>query len=257
MPRNRGTVTLARECLERKTLLYYMMRILGVYDEHTRSDRDSYIAVDYSNIIDTYKPRFDKIPGNVGDTETLPYDFQSVTHYGPYAHAKNARVPTIASLVPGVAFGGQGGLSSLDAERLQILYRCRIGHPVDCDFERALCNLGDDWQDDFHWDRKDGPVSNTGPQADHSNGQGYFLYANDTSGSGGMARLISAREIPPGQYCVELYYYLIGSSDSLSIIWDDYLNHANKTLRTVTTNNGPSWSHLKFGAVSQTQWRVR
>ena len=44
--------------------------------------------------------------------------------------------------------------------------------PVNCDFEEALCNLADDWQDDFTWDRKDGPVSSDGPRADHSNGKG-------------------------------------------------------------------------------------
>lgn len=57
----------------------------------------------------------------------MPYDFTSVTHVGPFEHAKDSRKPTVSSKYPGVYFGDHMELSVIDVQKLRTLYRCQQG----------------------------------------------------------------------------------------------------------------------------------
>ena len=62
------------------TILHEILHALGVYHEHTRPDRDSFVTINYNNIQSGYESNFDKKVGtNVYNT---PYDYGSVMHYG-------------------------------------------------------------------------------------------------------------------------------------------------------------------------------
>lgn len=44
------TVMLARNCMDKRSILRELMHVLGFNDEHLRSDRDSFITVNRNNI---------------------------------------------------------------------------------------------------------------------------------------------------------------------------------------------------------------
>lgn len=59
-----------------------MLHAMGLYHEHTRPDRDSYVYINTSNIQPGALNNFDiTTAGNVFSTA---YDYRSVMHYGKY-----------------------------------------------------------------------------------------------------------------------------------------------------------------------------
>ncbi|MEQ2279899.1 hypothetical protein AMECASPLE_013982 [Ameca splendens] len=60
-------------------LAHELIHALGLYHEHTRDDRDNYVTINWSNIISSKKDNFKVKRGN---TLNLPYDFESIMHYG-------------------------------------------------------------------------------------------------------------------------------------------------------------------------------
>lgn len=63
---------------------------LGLSHEQSRSDRDTFVRINTSNIIAGKEHNFDK--GST--TNYTSYDFVSIMHYGQYAFSKN-NLPTI------------------------------------------------------------------------------------------------------------------------------------------------------------------
>ncbi|KAJ1182629.1 hypothetical protein NDU88_007814 [Pleurodeles waltl] len=95
---------------------------LGFYHEHTRSDRDEYVDIQLHNIAEGNKENFEKQETNNLD---LPYDFQSVLHYGRYAYSKTPGLPSIIPKPdPNIEIGQRYGLSPLDVAKLNRLYSC-------------------------------------------------------------------------------------------------------------------------------------
>lgn len=91
---------------------------------------------------------------------------------------------------------------------------------------------------------------------------GYYLYAGGNKT--GEARLLGARELQNGIYCLELSYFLVGNSGtaSLSIYAEDFPTPHNKTILIANDTMGKatstnSWYQIKqlFDHVSP--WRVR
>jgi hypothetical protein len=100
------------------TVIHEIGHAAGLYHEQSRTDRDSYVTINYANIIDGRAFNFDKCTGcrSVGR-----YDFRSIMHYGPYAFTKNGQ-PTITSKVSGVTLGQTSGFSAGDIQALQTIY---------------------------------------------------------------------------------------------------------------------------------------
>ncbi|XP_045928858.1 high choriolytic enzyme 1-like [Micropterus dolomieu] len=116
------TVSLSRQgCLYHSTIQHELLHALGFNHEQTRSDRDSYIRVNWENIIDGMAYNFDKI--NTLNQGT-PYDYNSVMQYEKYAFSKNNR-PTMEPIPnANVPFGQATQMSKNDIERLNRLYKC-------------------------------------------------------------------------------------------------------------------------------------
>ncbi|MCP4711683.1 MAG: hypothetical protein GY869_23945, partial [Planctomycetes bacterium] len=71
---------------------------LGLSHEHQRSNRDSYVTINYSNITSGYENNFTlEATTNYG-----AYDFDSVMHYSKYAFSKNGN----DTIVPKPAYSG-------------------------------------------------------------------------------------------------------------------------------------------------------
>ncbi|XP_056000553.1 meprin A subunit alpha-like [Ostrea edulis] len=270
---------LHESCIDINTLKYYLVRILGLQDEHTRPDRDEYVSIHYNNIDDEKNESYSishKAEGGYTGLESVPfaysnypYDFSSITHFGPFENGKDPSRPTISSHASfsGVTFGERRHFSEIDIRKLQDLYKCEhisfdkvkgSFQPVQCNFDLPLCNLvDDDTGSGLSWFKTSGPVSTEGPQTDHSNGAGSYMFANGTS-HGGNARLVSITETSRGKVCVSLFYCLLGNStlrvlqqDSMSgniTVIDQRENTFNSTAR--------SWMPLQISHEASTIWRL-
>lgn len=94
---------------------------LGFYHEHTRSDRDSYVAINWENINPAMQSNFQLMNTNNLNT---PYDYSSVMHYGRTAFSING-LDTITPIPdPSVKIGQRQELSAVDILRINTLYNC-------------------------------------------------------------------------------------------------------------------------------------
>uniref|UniRef100_A0AAR2KF66 Metalloendopeptidase n=1 Tax=Pygocentrus nattereri TaxID=42514 RepID=A0AAR2KF66_PYGNA len=100
-------VSLSRNgCVYHGIAQHELNHALGFYHEHTRSDRDYYVRINWANISPTMQYNFNK--ENTNNLNT-PYDYSSVMHYGKTAFSIN----------------GQDTITPIpDPSRINILYNC-------------------------------------------------------------------------------------------------------------------------------------
>ncbi|XP_078131003.1 zinc metalloproteinase nas-14-like isoform X2 [Sander vitreus] len=104
-------------------LCHEILHALGLHHEHTREDRDQYVSVQWESIIPGREKNF--MLKN-GDTQNLPYDLESIMHYGKYFFSVNGS-PTVLSKQTEVVIGQRTHLSNLDILKLNKLYNCEEG----------------------------------------------------------------------------------------------------------------------------------
>jgi len=80
--------------------LHEIGHAIGFNHEHSRPDRDKYIAVDETNILKKGRHNFDIVHNYDKDTD---YDFESIMHYSVRAYAVIENKPTIQVLKPDIA----------------------------------------------------------------------------------------------------------------------------------------------------------
>ena len=81
------------------TPVHEMLHVLRFVHEHTRPDRDSFVAVNTDNITPGKEGNFAKRKQGYGDyfkegsvnSQNSPYDVLSVLHYGPKDFSKNRK----------------------------------------------------------------------------------------------------------------------------------------------------------------------
>ncbi|XP_055957693.1 MAM and LDL-receptor class A domain-containing protein 2 [Patella vulgata] len=87
--------------------------------------------------------------------------------------------------------------------------------PFNCTFDQNLCGWQQDKTDKFDWIRHKGTTGTgaTGPQKDHTSGNGYYVYIETSTprGNGDKARLISP-SITPGSHCLRFWYNMFGNN---------------------------------------------
>ncbi len=109
-------------------LVHEFLHALGVYHEQSRSDRDEFVEIRWSNIPDGPPPEgeknwtgnFQKKPGSV---DYFDYDYDSIMHYGPKQFARDRSKPTIVPLKPGVTIGQREGMSYGDRQTIAKMYQ--------------------------------------------------------------------------------------------------------------------------------------
>ncbi|KAM6942621.1 high choriolytic enzyme 1-like [Xenentodon cancila] len=95
---------------------------LGFEHEQTRSDRDSYVRINWQNIVQENAYNFERHDTNNLNT---PYDYSSVMHYGRFAFSVGYGLETITPIPnPNAPIGQRNGLSGWDIARINILYNC-------------------------------------------------------------------------------------------------------------------------------------
>lgn len=101
-----------------------LMHNLGFYHEHTRSDRDKYINILWQNISPGYASIFYLDSGN---TQNIPYDYNSIVHYNRYAFSAVSGQPSMVPKGdPTIPMGQAIGLSDLDVMRVNSIYNCNL-----------------------------------------------------------------------------------------------------------------------------------
>ncbi|XP_056149882.1 zonadhesin-like [Lampris incognitus] len=91
---------------------------------------------------------------------------------------------------------------------------------MNCDFDQDLCAWNQLLTDVFDWTRNNGstPTELTGPSSDHTNGNGHYLYIEANSAThGDTARLLSAECSDSGPQCLQFWYHMYGSADTMGL----------------------------------------
>jgi len=134
-------------CMHAGIIEHEFLHAIGLYHHQSRSDRDYYVKIIWGNIPEKVRHNFNKYSSTVVNHFNLPYDFQSVMHYGG-ADFGNGRT-TIQTLDPTKqnVIGQRNGVSAGDIELLKKMYTCEantgIGGPDDWKFcTNSICQKG-------------------------------------------------------------------------------------------------------------------
>ena len=126
-------------CLSKGHAIHSIGHAIGLWNEHSRPDRDQYIEVLYNNIIPTELNNFGILsPEKFKLVPDVGYDIESIMHYGPYAFSDDSNGPAkrtirLRSKAPLdykncsnlLQLGQRDKLSYLDKLRANKLYSCQ------------------------------------------------------------------------------------------------------------------------------------
>ncbi|XP_058124157.1 zinc metalloproteinase nas-14-like [Anopheles ziemanni] len=108
-------------CLSRGTIIHEFLHALGFVHMHSASDRDFFVTINESAISQQNLRDFSRRNSTQVEDYGIPYDYDSVMHYGPKTYSANGEM-TIIPKVPGVTIGQRVGLSYKDIKRLNYRY---------------------------------------------------------------------------------------------------------------------------------------
>jgi hypothetical protein len=112
-------ISLNKEC-SFGNVVHEIGHTIGLFHEQCRIDRDTYVTIEWTQIIEDKKHNFDK--KSISRAENLgSYDYGSIMHYGANAFAKGKK-PTIVTIPPGKAIGQRDGLSTGDISSVVAMY---------------------------------------------------------------------------------------------------------------------------------------
>uniref|UniRef100_A0A182LRL3 Metalloendopeptidase n=1 Tax=Anopheles culicifacies TaxID=139723 RepID=A0A182LRL3_9DIPT len=108
-------------CLGLGTIIHELLHTLGFVHMHTASDRDFYVDINYDAIQPGKESNFFMYNSSMVTDFGIPYDYDSVMHYGMVSFSKNGQ-PTIIPKKQNAIIGQRNGLSAKDIKRINHLY---------------------------------------------------------------------------------------------------------------------------------------
>ena len=108
-----GTCTVA-------TILHEMGHTIGLWHEQSRPDRNTYVSVNYDNLIKGSISNFNQIYDNAQTFGTL-FDYASIMEYPAFSFSRNGG-PAIESIPAGIPLSNQTGYSTTDIDGIERLY---------------------------------------------------------------------------------------------------------------------------------------
>ncbi|XP_020619036.1 zinc metalloproteinase nas-15-like isoform X1 [Orbicella faveolata] len=146
-------IFLASGCWYKGVVAHEIGHAIGFFHEQSRPDRDSFITVFYGNIRPGAERNFHKYPRSTIDSLGTRYDYGSLMHYRSTAFSKNGR-PTIVPKRSGVTIGQRLGLSSIDAQQANLLYKaqCALRPGVTCKDKTRSCRYWS-WRRRCRWSK--------------------------------------------------------------------------------------------------------
>lgn len=104
-------------------ITHEVMHALGFIHEHSRFDRNDYIAVEWQNIEEKYHMQFEIFAEDLaGPAKHSPFDYHSIMLYEKNFFAKDKGLTTLKSKTNQLVSPGRG-LSALDIDRVKKLFR--------------------------------------------------------------------------------------------------------------------------------------
>lgn len=101
------------------TLLHEFGHVVGLWHEQSRPDRDTYVSVNYGNLIKGSISNFDQIHDNA--QQTTLFDYASIMHYPPFSFSRNGG-PAIESIPSGIPLSNFTGYTAADIDGIERLY---------------------------------------------------------------------------------------------------------------------------------------
>jgi len=121
--RGRRRISLARGCWRKGTVMHEIGHSIGLYHEQSRTDRDSYITINWNNIQSRAKFNFNKASGT--SSHGTPYDYDSMMHYPGKAFSSNGGYTIITKDKRYQSrIGQRRGFSSTDVAQIRKMYSC-------------------------------------------------------------------------------------------------------------------------------------
>ncbi|XP_071314926.1 hatching enzyme 1.2-like [Trachinotus anak] len=108
-------------CVSFGIIQHELIHALGFYHEHSRSDRDRYVRINWENIEPEKTHNFQKRESNNLNT---PYDYSSIMHYRKTSFSQNGRNTITPIPDASVQIGQRRDMSELDIRKINLLYRC-------------------------------------------------------------------------------------------------------------------------------------
>ena len=91
------SLSLGRGCLSHGTITHEIMHGLGIYHQHSRSDRENYVEILWQNINKEDWYNFNMYDNRTVNSHGVPYDFMSTMQYSEYDLSNNTKM-TIRTL---------------------------------------------------------------------------------------------------------------------------------------------------------------
>jgi hypothetical protein len=101
------------------TILHEMGHTVGVWHEQTRSDRNTYVNVNYGAVIKASRSNFDQLLDN--DQNLTLYDYASIMEYPAFSFSRNGE-PCIESIPAGIPLSNSVGYTASDIDGIDRLY---------------------------------------------------------------------------------------------------------------------------------------
>ncbi len=102
------------------TILHEMGHTIGLWHEQSRPDRDTYVSVNYNNLIKGSISNFNQIYDNAQTSGTL-YDYASIMEYPAFSFSRNGG-PAIESIPAGIPLSNFIGYTTTDIDGIERLY---------------------------------------------------------------------------------------------------------------------------------------
>lgn len=101
------------------TILHEMGHTIGLWHEQSRPDRNTYVSVNYDNLIKGSISNFNQIYDNA--QETTLFDYASIMEYPAFSFSRNGG-PAIESIPPGIPLSNLTGYTAADIDGIERLY---------------------------------------------------------------------------------------------------------------------------------------
>lgn len=255
------SMTLGPLCRFKGTVIHEFLHSLGFYHEQNRPDRDDYVKIIEKNVKPGHLRNFVKVLPPLISTQGLPYDYNSLTHYGNTTFSVDGKKLTIVPLKKGVSIGQREGMSQLDIIQLQRLYGCKERKVIkpqtpgmvtpNCTFDSDFCG----WTHveilpplkNNTWTRWRGESVNyrTGPVVDHTikTFEGYYIFVNSFRNYHSVAKIRSPK-ISPGTYCLSFWYHMHGR-DMGSLTVNLVRNGITWKIQSLKGEQGNEWKEMR------------
>ena len=123
-------LSIGNGCANTVIVLHEFMHAAGFYHEQSRTDRDTYVRINFENIQPGKEGNFHKYSSEEITDLGAPYDYCSIMHYGAKFFSKNGE-DTITTIKPtnGCVIGEtpyeKDTLSEIDMRKLNTYYQCK------------------------------------------------------------------------------------------------------------------------------------